>query len=59
MAETRYEGERFQGGDADFRVLGGLNWHSSGKGMVRAAVSVGLDDGAPDAQLFLGYAAEF
>jgi hypothetical protein len=59
LLETEYEGERFEGGEPDFRALGGINLHGLGRGVIRAAVTAGLDDGAPDAQLLVGYAAEF
>ena len=59
VVETEYEGERFKSGEPDFRVLGGINLHGVGRGMIRAAAAVGLDDGAPDAQIIVGYATEF
>ena len=43
----------------DFRALGGINLHGVGRGTDHAAATAGLDDGAPDAQIMVGYAAEF
>lgn len=59
VAEARFEGERFDGGDSDVRALGGVNWRGFNRGMIRGAVSVGLADGAPDVQLLAGYAVSF
>lgn len=59
VAEVNWEAKRFEGGDADTRVLGGINWRAAGRGIVRAAVAVGLTDGAPDTQLNAGYAYTF
>jgi len=59
VGEVWYESERFDGADADFRVLGGVNWHAGERFTVRGAVGFGLDDGAPDAQLLGGFAARF
>jgi hypothetical protein len=57
VVETRYQSERFTGADDDWRVLGGANWRVSNRGIVRGAASIGLTDGAPDWQIFIGYAA--
>jgi len=51
--------ERFEGADSDFAVRGGINWHPTDKGVVRAALEFGLTDGAPDAVLLAGYAHTF
>ncbi len=59
VGELTVEGDRFEGADTDFRALGGINWRSTNRGMIRGAVAVGLSDGAPDAQLLLGYASRF
>lgn len=59
VGEARFEGERFEGGDSDLRVLGGINWRPFNRGSVRGALSLGLTDGAPDAQLIVGYAFSF
>lgn len=59
VGEVGYEGERFEGGEADGRGLLGVNWRPFEHGSVRAAVGFGFDDGAPDTQLHLGYAFNF
>lgn len=59
IAEGKYESRRFTGGDPDFRILGGINWHLDRRGVVRAAVALGLTDGAPDTQILAGYALQF
>jgi hypothetical protein len=59
VGELVYRGERFDGFDDDARLLGGVNWKVGNRGIVRAAVAVGLMDAAPDAQLIFGYAANF
>lgn len=59
IGELDFEGERFDGADDAFRVLGGLNWRVGRQGMVRGAVAAGLSDGAPDAEFLIGYAAQF
>ena len=59
IAEISFDGGRLEGSDDDLRLLGGLNWRVEGRGNLRAAVTFGLDDGAPDAQVLLSYAAQF
>jgi hypothetical protein len=59
VVEGSFESERFDGIDSDLRLLGGVNWRLSNRGILRSAVAVGLTDGAPDAQLLLGYAVNF
>ncbi len=59
VGEFDYESERFDGADDDLRLLGGVNWSVFRRGLVRAAVAVGLTDGAPDSQFIVGYAAQF
>jgi len=59
VGETRFESERFDNLDNDFRLLGGVNWHGLGRGMFRGALSFGLADAAPSFQIIAGYAAEF
>jgi len=59
IAEGRFESERFRGADPDTRVLGGIDWRVAGRGRLRAAVGVGVTDGAPDVQLIAGWAAMF
>jgi hypothetical protein len=57
VGEVDFESGRFDGADDDLRVLGGLNWRVFNRGMFRAALGVGLSDGAPDWQVLIGYAA--
>ncbi|MDX1389371.1 MAG: hypothetical protein R3344_09285 [Acidobacteriota bacterium] len=59
VGELDYESARFEGIDGDLRILGGVNWRPFNTGVLRGAVSAGLTDGAPNAQLFLGYAYTF
>lgn len=59
VGEVRFESERFDNGDADLRVLGGINLRAFNRGMLRGAVGVGLDDGAPDLLFIVGYAQNF
>lgn len=61
VSEAAIETERFEDrddfkADADVRLLGGLNWRPINRGTFRAALAVGLADGAPDFQVLLGYA---
>lgn len=65
VAELDFEGKRFEFQnpaleyEPDARVLGGVNFHVTPRGMFRGAVAFGLSDGAPDAQLIAGYAVSF
>lgn len=59
VGEARIETERFSGFDEDARLLGGINLGAGKRGTFRAAISLGLADGAPDAQLIAGYASSF
>ena len=59
LGEVDFEDERFSGVDSNMQVLGGVNWRVGKEGLLRGALSLGLTDGAPDAQLILGYAATF
>ena len=59
VGEASFEGERFDGGDADTRVLAGVNWQALPYGTARLAIAAGLSDAAPDTQLILGYDFEF
>jgi hypothetical protein len=59
VGELNYESERWEGFDSDVRVLGGINWGVTSRGMLRGAVSVGLSDGAPDRRFQVGYAYTF
>jgi hypothetical protein len=57
VVETKYQSERFDGLDDDWRLLGGTNWRITNRGIIRGAAAFGLTDGAPDWQIFIGYAA--
>jgi hypothetical protein len=59
VGEAKVESRRFEGGDSDFRLLGGFNWHMNNRGVMRAAAAFGLTDGAPDLQVLVGYALIF
>ena len=59
IAEISFDGGRLKGSDDDLRLLGGLNWRVGSRSNLRGAVTFGLDDGAPDAQLLVSYAAQF
>lgn len=59
VGEVDFEGNRFEGGDNDARLLGGVNWRLENNASVRGAVAIGLADGAPDLQIVAGYAARF
>jgi len=59
VGEANVESERFEQLDSDFRLVGGVNWRTSNRGTLRGALTLGITDGAPDAQLILGYAAIF
>ena len=59
VGEIGLESERFDGGEADSRILGGVNWRVGNQATLRGAVAFGLDDGAPDTQLLAGYAYHF
>ncbi len=59
VGEATYEGKRFDGWEADARVLAGVNWKLLPYGVLRLAVSVGITDGAPDSQLLAGYSFDF
>ena len=59
VGEATYASERFEDGDQDTRVLGGVNWRAFGRGLLRGAAGFGLSDGSPDLQLLVGYAMVF
>jgi hypothetical protein len=59
IGELSWKTERFDGADDDARLLAGLNLHLSNRSMLRPAISLGLEDGAPDVQIFVGYAYTF
>jgi hypothetical protein len=57
--EFRHETERIQGAESDTRLAVGANWRPFNRGMLRGAFALGLSDGAPDAQILVGYAYTF
>jgi hypothetical protein len=61
--EARHEGERFEQAEADARAGAGLSWRPplprKLPGVLRAAVAFGLDDGAPDSEISLGWGVGF
>ena len=59
IAEISFRGGRLKGSDDDLRLLGGVSWRVGNRSNLRGALSFGLDDGAPDAQLLVSYAAQF
>jgi len=59
VGELSWKTQRFEGFEDDGRVLGGINLRLSDRGMLRPAVSFGLEDGAPDYQFIIGYAHSF
>jgi hypothetical protein len=59
VGEALWEGERFDGGDADARLLAGVNWKVLPHGVVRLAVAGGVADGAPDTWFLAGYSIDF
>jgi hypothetical protein len=59
IGELSWKSNRFEGFDDDARLLGGLNLRLSDRGMLRPALAVGLQDGAPDFEFIIGYAHSF
>ena len=59
VGELDFEGKRFEGGENDARLLGGVNWRLRNAATLRGALAVGLADGAPDMQATVGYAVRF
>ena len=58
VSELGFEGKRFELGEDEATVLGGVNILLK-EGALRAALALGLSDGAPDTELTVGYAFEF
>ncbi len=58
IGETSYEGERFEGTEADARLLFGANWKPIDFGSARIAAGAGLTDGAPDWLVIVGWSFE-
>jgi hypothetical protein len=59
IGELSWKSNRFEGLDDDVQLLGGIDLRLSNRGMLRPAVSVGLQDGAPNWVFFVGYAYSF
>jgi hypothetical protein len=59
VGELTWNSNRFDGFDDDSRLLGGINLRLGNRGMLRPALALGLQDGAPDAQVYVGYAYSF
>jgi len=59
VGEANLTTERFEGADSDFSITGGINWHLTDRGIFRAALDLGLTDGANDGALLAGYAYTF
>jgi hypothetical protein len=57
--ELTVESERYDGASSDFRLTGGVQWLGLSHSVLRAALSAGLSDGAPDYEIILGYAYTF
>ena len=51
--------ERFQDADSDIRLSGGVNWKVPNLFTVRAALVLGLSDGAPDHRLIAGVSFDY
>lgn len=59
VGEVRMESAREDGGDSDFRILGGIDWKPFSRGVLRGSITVGFTDAAPDAKGTIGYAITF
>lgn len=58
VLEGVVESERFSGDEAEFRVLGGVNWRIRDL-TFRLAVAGGLTDATPDSEFLAGFVLEF
>lgn len=58
ITELGFEGKRFESGEDDTSILGGVNVLLK-EGSLRAALALGLSDGAPDTEITVGYAFQF
>ncbi|HEX4825062.1 MAG TPA: hypothetical protein VFV19_12210 [Candidatus Polarisedimenticolaceae bacterium] len=58
-AEAQVETERFDGMDSVAQLVGGVDWHAWQRGQLRASLSAGLTDAAPNFTILVGYAYAF
>ena len=59
IGELSIRSEAVDQGEADHRILGGIDWKAFQRGTLRGAVAAGLSDGAPDIEVTIGNAATF
>jgi hypothetical protein len=59
IGELSYKSERFDDVGNDSQLLGGINLRLSARSLLRPALAFGLEDGAPDFQVVVGYAYSF
>jgi hypothetical protein len=59
IGELTWNSERFDGTDDNSQLLGGINLRLSNRGMLRPALAFGLQDGAPNLEVIVGYAYSF
>jgi hypothetical protein len=59
IAELYASGERFEEGDADVRLLGGVNWKIRDYLHLRGALTLGLSDGAPSPGVTAGVSFDY
>jgi len=57
--EADYDGARFDELESRGRVSAGVNWSPLPHGTLRAALTAGLADASPDAQLIVGFALTY
>jgi len=59
VGELTWKSERFDGANNNTQLLGGINLRLSSRGLLRPALAFGLQDGAPDLSILVGYAYSF
>jgi len=59
VGELTWKSERFDGIDNNTQLLGGINLRLGSRSLLRPALAFGLQDGAPDFQVLVGYAYSF
>jgi hypothetical protein len=57
--EITYESKRYEGAESDSRLTPGLTWRVGNRGVIRAAIGLGLSDGAPDFEAIIGAALTY